>query len=58
MAKLFCAEVAVRAAEDAMRIHAGTGYLKESTIQRYFRDVILELTVEGTTEIHVFDKLA
>ncbi|MFC1961578.1 acyl-CoA dehydrogenase family protein [Chloroflexota bacterium] len=51
MAKLFGAEVAVRAAEDAMRIHGGAGYLKESVVQRYFRDAILGISVEGTAEI-------
>jgi len=34
-----------------MRIHAGAGYLAESTIDRYFRDAILFHTTEGTTEI-------
>jgi alkylation response protein AidB-like acyl-CoA dehydrogenase len=51
MVKLFCSELAIRAAEEAMRIHAGAGYLAESVIQRYFRDAILTHTTEGTTEI-------
>jgi alkylation response protein AidB-like acyl-CoA dehydrogenase len=51
MTKFFSSEVAIRAAEEAMRIHAGAGYLAESTIQRYFRDAILYHTTEGSTEI-------
>ena len=51
MVKFFCSELAIRAAEEAMRIHAGAGYLAESAIQRYFRDAILSHITEGTTEI-------
>jgi len=51
MTKLFSSEVAIRTAEEAMRIHAGAGYLTELPIQRYFRDAILYHTTEGTTEI-------
>jgi len=51
MTKVFSSEVAIRTAEEAMRIHAGAGYLAESTIDRYFRDAILFHTTEGTTEI-------
>jgi len=51
MTKMFSSEVAIRTAEEAMRIHAGAGYLAESPIQRYFRDAILYHSTEGTTEI-------
>jgi len=51
MAKLFCSELVIRVAEEAMRIHAGAGYLAESVIQRYYRDAILTHTTEGTSEI-------
>ncbi len=51
MTKAFSSEVAIRTAEEAMRIHAGAGYLAESPIQRYFRDAILYHTTEGTTEV-------
>ncbi len=51
MTKLFASEVAIHAAEEAMRIHAGAGYLAESTVERYFRDAILFHTTEGTSEI-------
>jgi len=51
MLKVFCSELAIRAAEEAMRIHAGAGYLAESVVQRYFRDAILCHITEGTTEV-------
>jgi alkylation response protein AidB-like acyl-CoA dehydrogenase len=51
MTKLFASEVAIRTAEEAMRIHAGAGYLHESKIGRYFRDAILYHSTEGTSEI-------
>ena len=51
MVKVFCSEVTIKAAEEAMRIHAGAGYLAESVVQRYYRDAILSHTTEGTTEI-------
>ena len=51
MVKLFCSEVAIRAAEQAMRIHASAAVLAESDVHRYFRDAILQHSTEGTTEI-------
>jgi alkylation response protein AidB-like acyl-CoA dehydrogenase len=51
MTKLFSSNVAIKAAEEAMRIHAGAGYLAESPVQRYYRDAILYHTTEGTSEI-------
>lgn len=49
--KLFSSDLAIRVAEEAMRIHAGAGYIAESPIQRYFRDAILYHCTEGTSEI-------
>jgi len=51
MCKLFASEVAVRATEDAMQIHAGYGYMSDSRIQRYFRDARLFTITEGTSEV-------
>ena len=51
MTKVFSSDVAIRTVEEAMRIHAGAGYLAESPIQRYFRDAILYHSTEGTTEV-------
>jgi len=55
MTKLFSSEVAIRAAEESMRIHAGVGYLAESKVNRHFRDNILSHATEGTTEMQMLN---
>jgi hypothetical protein len=51
MAKLFSSEAAVRAAEDAVQIHGGYGFVKDYPAEKYFRDVKLTTIGEGTSEI-------
>jgi len=51
MAKLFASEVAVRAAEDAVQIHGGYGFVKDYPAEKFFRDVKLTTIGEGTSEI-------
>ena len=51
MAKLFASEVAVTAAQEAMRIHGGYGYSKEFEVERVFRDSMLMSIGEGTSDI-------
>ncbi|MDP1819135.1 MAG: acyl-CoA dehydrogenase family protein [Acidimicrobiales bacterium] len=51
MAKLFASEVANRSASEALQIHGGYGYMRESAISRFYADAkILEIG-EGTNEI-------
>nr|WP_305082288.1 acyl-CoA dehydrogenase family protein [Nocardia sp. XZ_19_231] len=51
MAKLYASEVANRAASESVQIHGGYGYMRESTISRFYADAkILEIG-EGTNEI-------
>jgi short/branched chain acyl-CoA dehydrogenase len=51
MAKLYASEVATRAASQAVQIHGGYGYIRESEISRFYADAkILEIG-EGTNEI-------
>ncbi|MFG3025337.1 acyl-CoA dehydrogenase family protein [Streptomyces sp. NPDC048254] len=51
MAKLYTSEVANRAASQALQIHGGYGYVRESEISRFYADAkILEIG-EGTNEI-------
>src|SRR5699024_5379330 len=40
-AKLFATETAVRAAEEAVQIHGGYGYMREYEVERYLRDAKL-----------------
>jgi alkylation response protein AidB-like acyl-CoA dehydrogenase len=51
MAKLFASEAAVRAAEDAVQIHGGYGFVKDYPAEKFFRDVKLTTIGEGTSEI-------
>jgi short-chain 2-methylacyl-CoA dehydrogenase len=50
-AKLFASELAVRAADQAMQIHGGYGYIEESPIPRFYRDAKILTIGEGTSEI-------
>jgi alkylation response protein AidB-like acyl-CoA dehydrogenase len=51
MAKLFASEIAVRAADDAVQIHGGYGFVKDYPAEKFFRDVKLTTIGEGTSEI-------
>jgi len=51
MAKLFASETAKRAADQAVQIHGGYGFMDEYAISRLYRDQkILEIG-EGTNEV-------
>ncbi len=51
MAKIFCSEVALDAAIDAMKVHGGYGYSTEFEVERLYRDAILMSIGEGTNDI-------
>jgi hypothetical protein len=51
MAKLFASETGVDAANEAMHIFGGYGYMMEYPVQRFWRDAKLSLITEGTSEI-------
>lgn len=51
MAKLFASEAAVWAAEEAIQIHGGYGYIKDYPPEKYWRDAKLCTIGEGTSEI-------
>ncbi|MFI1462299.1 acyl-CoA dehydrogenase family protein [Nocardia carnea] len=50
-AKLFCTEMVGKAADLAVQIHGGSGYLREVAVERIYRDVRLLRLYEGTSEI-------
>jgi len=50
-AKLFCTEMAGRAADLAVQVHGGTGYMRGTVVERLYRDVRLMRLYEGTSEI-------
>jgi butyryl-CoA dehydrogenase len=51
MAKLHASETAMQVATKAIQVHGGYGYMRESPVQRYFRDAKITEIYEGTSEI-------
>ncbi|MEZ5213217.1 acyl-CoA dehydrogenase family protein [Gordonia sp. (in: high G+C Gram-positive bacteria)] len=51
VAKLFCTEMVGTVADKAVQIHGGSGYMREMTVERIYRDVRLLRLYEGTSEI-------
>ena len=51
MAKLYCGDVAMQVAIDAVQILGGYGYVKEYPVERFMRDAKITQIYEGTQEI-------
>jgi len=51
MAKLFASEACQEITLEAMRIHGGAGFIKDSPVERYYRDAPLMIIGEGTNEV-------
>ena len=51
MAKLFAAEIAMKVTTDAVQVHGGYGYIRETEVERYFRDAKITQIYEGTSQI-------
>jgi len=51
MAKLHASEVATACAGQAVQIHGGYGFMEESPVARYYRDVKVNEIGEGTSEV-------
>jgi alkylation response protein AidB-like acyl-CoA dehydrogenase len=51
MAKLFASEAAVRAANDAIQVFGGYGYIDEYPVGKYLRDARVTTLYEGTSQI-------
>jgi alkylation response protein AidB-like acyl-CoA dehydrogenase len=51
MAKLFASETAVRAADQALQVHGGYGFIKDYPVEKFYRDAKLCTIGEGTSEI-------
>ena len=50
-AKLFCSELAMRTAIEAVQIHGGNGYTRDYPVERMMRDAKVTEIGEGTSEI-------
>jgi short/branched chain acyl-CoA dehydrogenase len=51
IAKLFASETAKRAADQAVQIHGGYGFMDEYPVSRYYRNVKAHEIGEGTSEV-------
>jgi len=51
MAKEFASRVAVQAADEALQIHGGAGYVDDFDVERLYRDAKITQIYEGTSEI-------
>ena len=51
MAKLYCSEMAGRAADRAVQVFGGRGYMRENVAERFYREVRVERIWEGTSEV-------
>lgn len=49
--KYFASEMCGRVADRAVQVHGGSGYMAESPIERFYRDVRLFRLYEGTSQI-------
>ena len=52
MAKYYASEVAVRAANAAVQVHGGYGYVDEYPVGKYLRDARVTTLYEGTSQVH------
>ncbi len=51
MAKLYSSETSKRAADQAVQIHGGYGFIEDYPVARYWRDVKVNEIGEGTSEV-------
>jgi alkylation response protein AidB-like acyl-CoA dehydrogenase len=51
MAKLYACEMASRVTSEVVHIHGAYGYMRESPVERYFRDGRYLTITKGPTEI-------
>jgi alkylation response protein AidB-like acyl-CoA dehydrogenase len=54
IAKLFCTESAKRAADSSVQVFGGLGYMDETPVSRYYRDIRATTIAEGTSEVQKY----
>jgi len=48
---VFATDAAQRAADEALQIHGGSGYIKDYPVERFYRAAKVTQIYEGTNEI-------
>ena len=51
MVKRYCSDMAIHVVDRALQIHGGSGFMKETGIERAYRDARILAIYEGTNEI-------
>ena len=51
-AKYFASKMGVSAADKAVQIHGGNGFIQNHDIERFYRDAKINEVIEGTSQIH------
>jgi len=51
MVKFFCTEMGKRAADRAVQVFGGLGFMDETPVSRYYRDIRATTIAEGTTQV-------
>jgi acyl-CoA dehydrogenase len=49
--KMYASEMAGRVADRAVQIHGGAGYMRDTPVERFYRDVRVFRIYEGTTQV-------
>jgi hypothetical protein len=53
MSKYYCSEMCNKAANDAIQVLGGSGYIKDYAAERYMRDARITTIYEGTSQLQV-----
>ncbi len=51
LSKAYCTEMGNKVAYDGIQVHGGTGFMRDFSAERYFRDVRITNIYEGTTQL-------
>lgn len=51
MAKMYSSDIALEVCNDALQIYGGSGYIKGTDVERFYRDAKITTIYEGTNEI-------
>jgi hypothetical protein len=58
MSKYYCCEMCLRVTSHAIQVLGGSGYMRDYSVERYFRDARITTIYEGTSELQAVAILA